>query len=80
MHIRALKQFQPREHPVQPGHADVVDALHAVAHDFGGDGGFFGHRQIAGAGADDGDETGALRQRFFSRWSRSGQADDGWRF
>ena len=49
----------------KPGHADVVNALDAVAHDFGGDGGFLGHRQIARAGANDGDEPGALRQRLF---------------
>ncbi len=58
-------RFHPREHPVQAGHADVVHAFHAVAHDFGGDGGFLGHRQIARAGADDGDEAGALAAWFF---------------
>ena len=75
--VRLLKRFHPREHPVQAGHADVVDALHAVAHDFGGDGGFLGHRQIARAGADDGDETGALGQRFFLDGHAAGEADDG---
>ena len=50
---------------MQAGHADVADALDAVAHDFGGDGGFLGHGQIARAGADDGDGAGAFARGLF---------------
>ena len=74
MTLRLLKRFHSREHPVQAGHADVVDALDAVAHDFGGDGGFLGHRQIARAGTDDGDEPGALGQRLFFDGHAAGEA------
>jgi hypothetical protein len=37
------------------GHAHVVDALHGAAHELGGDGRLLGHRQVGGAGAEDGD-------------------------
>jgi len=63
--IRALEPVELGERAMQSGDADVMRAFDAVAHDFGGDGGFLGHRQIARAGADHGDEAGALRQRFF---------------
>ena len=49
------------EQAMQAGDADIEDALDAVAHDFGGDGGFFGDRRIAGAGRDDDD--GALSRQ-----------------
>ena len=59
-----LDEFQPPEQTMQPGDADIMNALHVVAHDFGGDGGFFGDRQVACAGADDGDKPGRLRAGF----------------
>ena len=41
--------------PMDAGYADVVNRVHFIAHYFGGDLGFFGHRDVAGAGADYGD-------------------------
>jgi len=40
---------------LEAGHAHVVDALHGAAHELGGDRGLLGHRQVGGAGAEDGD-------------------------
>jgi len=53
---------------VDAGNADIVILLHAVAHDVGGDDGFFGDRDVGGAGAEHGDGAGTFRQRL---------ADDG---
>ncbi len=43
---------------VQAGDADIEDAADAGAHFLGDDGGFLGHGDIGGAGAEDGDEAG----------------------
>ena len=43
------------------GYADVVNGVDFVAHHFGGDLGFFGDGEIAGAGADHGDHSFAAR-------------------
>ena len=51
--------------PMQAGHADVVNALDPVAHDFRRHRRFLGHGQIAGAGANDRDGSGTFGQRFF---------------
>ena len=75
--VRALEQLHPRQHPVQARDADIVDSFHPISHDFRGDRGFLGDRQITRAGADDGDESGAAWAAAFSRWSRSGRGDDG---
>jgi hypothetical protein len=50
---------------MEPGDADVKESLHAVAHDIGGDGSLFGHGNVAGARAQDGDVAGSLRQWAF---------------
>ncbi len=42
------------------GYAYVVDGVHLVAHGFGGDLGFFGYEDVAGAGADNRDFAFAL--------------------
>ena len=39
------------------GDTDVVNGVHLVAHDLGGDLSFFGNRNIAGAGAHYGDDA-----------------------
>ena len=44
---------------MQTGHAHVRDTLDAVAHDFGGQGGLFGNRDIACPGGHNGDLAGA---------------------
>jgi hypothetical protein len=44
-----------RQQAMNAGHADVGDQLDRVAHQARGHHGFFGHRQIAGSGADHGD-------------------------
>ena len=49
------------QEPVQSSHAHVGNALDPVAHDIGGHGRLLGHRQITGAGANDGDGSGTLR-------------------
>src|SRR5690606_8649873 len=66
--IRALDRFEPVQQAVNAGNADVGDAFDAVAHDLGGDGRLFHDREVAGAGADDGDGARSFGQRF---------ADDG---
>ncbi len=40
---------------MEAGYADVVEAGDAGVEEFGGDGGFFGDGEVAGAGAEDGD-------------------------
>ena len=49
-----------RHQPVEPRHAAVIDALHAVAHGLAGDGGLLGHGLVGGAGTHDDDEPEAL--------------------
>ena len=41
------------EEPVDAGDADVIEMLDAIAHDLRGEQGFFGDRNVAGAGGDD---------------------------
>ena len=48
------------EEAVDAGDSDVVEVLDAVAHEFGGDDGFFGDGDVAGAGRDDEDGAFAL--------------------
>src|ERR1035438_6564024 len=45
---------------VDAGHPDIVDGVDFIAHQFRGDPGFFGHRHIAGAGADHTDAAFAI--------------------
>ena len=61
-HVRILKGVQAADETVESGDADVVDPRDPVAHDFGGDGRLFGHGQVAGARADDGDGARLLAQ------------------
>src|SRR5712692_4536744 len=49
-HARSLELLAMPEEPMQPGHADIVDGLGAVAHHFRGQAGLLGDRDIAGAG------------------------------
>jgi len=57
---RGLERRFLREQAVNAGYADVGDELDCVAHESGGDYGFFGDGQVAGAGADDHDSSLAL--------------------
>jgi hypothetical protein len=41
------------EEPVETRHADVVEAIDGISHDFEADGGFFGDREIRGSGGGD---------------------------
>ena len=52
-----------RQQAVNAGHAHVGDQLHGVAHQARGNGGFLGHGQVAGAGADHADGSLARRGR-----------------
>ena len=61
MTTRALvKRFAVGQQAVNAGDADVVEMLDFVAHEFGGDDGLFGHRDVAGSGGDDGDDALAI--------------------
>src|SRR5713226_3712333 len=48
-HARSLELLAMPQEPMQPGHADIVDGLGAVAHHFRGQAGLLGNRDIAGA-------------------------------
>ena len=51
--VRFLDDFQFLEQSMQSRHTHVGDSFHAIAHDFGGNGGFLCDWQIAGAGTHD---------------------------
>ena len=58
---RASRQpFAIAHQAVNAGDSDIVDGVHVIAHQFGGDLGFFRDRNIAGAGADHGDPALAV--------------------
>jgi len=48
------------EEAVDAGDSDIVEMLDAVAHEFGGDDGFFGDGDVAGAGGDNRDHALAV--------------------
>ena len=50
-HTRALQALPFRQESMETGDTHVVETIDVVAHELGGDGGFFGHRQIRRAGA-----------------------------
>ena len=50
------------EQPMQTGDADVVEPIDRIAHDFGGNGRFFGDRQVGGAGGGNEDRPAAARR------------------
>jgi hypothetical protein len=50
---------------MQPSDANVGNSFDPITHDFGGDGCFFGHREIAGSSANDRDGSRTLRRRLF---------------
>ncbi len=52
-----LEIGQVMNEAVETGYADIEDAADVGAHFFGDDGGFLGHGNIGGAGAEDGDEA-----------------------
>ena len=54
-------------------HADIVNGIHLVAHHLGGDLRFFGHRHIAGAGADHGDPALAVNRAVAPEADRAGK-------
>ena len=51
------------QNSLQAGDADVVDFLNAISHEVGGEGGFFGDGNVAGAGAGDDDSSGLFGER-----------------
>ena len=59
-HARLGQPLAIAHQAVNAGDSDIVDGVHFVAHQFGGDLGFLGHRDIAGAGADHGDPALAV--------------------
>ena len=69
-HFAALQRFVMGEQAMQAGDADIEEALDGRAEEFGSDGGFFGDREIAGAGAENGHGTGW-------RWLRGGLTQSG---
>ena len=64
-HVGLLDGFETTEQSMQPGDPNVINPLHIVAHDFRSDDGFFGHGQIAGSGAKDGNGAGSLGLKCF---------------
>jgi hypothetical protein len=67
-----------RKEAMQAGDADIGDAFDFDAEDRKRDGGFLGHRQIAGAGAHDADARGAARMGCgFDRDAAGGLVPDG---
>src|ERR1017187_2507108 len=52
--------FAVAHEAVDAGHADIVDGVDFIAHQFRGDPGFLGDRHIAGAGANHGDAAFAV--------------------
>ena len=61
--VRPGEPFARLEQPVQPGHADVLDALDPGAVHGHGERGLGGDRRVGGAGADHGDEPTGRRDR-----------------
>src|ERR1035441_4847365 len=58
--IRTLREFRVAHEAVDAGHADIVDGVDFIAHQFRGNPGFLGDRHIAGAGADHTDAAFAV--------------------
>jgi hypothetical protein len=56
-HAGGLERGFLGEEAMDAGDADVGDELDGVAHEAGGDRGFFSNGQVAGAGADDADSS-----------------------
>ncbi len=60
------------EEAVDAGDSDVIEMLDAIAHEFGGDHGFFGYRNIARASRDDGDYSFTITTAIAVEGDRSG--------
>ncbi len=58
---------------MQAGDANVEEAQHAVAHDFGGSGGLFGDGNVAGAGRDDADDSLTRLKLFLAQGQGAGE-------
>jgi hypothetical protein len=63
--VCALDLFVAIQQTVESRHAHVEESFDAVAHDIGGDGSLLGHRNIAGARAEDGNDARSFRQGLF---------------
>lgn len=60
--IGAAEGVEASQETVQSCHPDVVDTFDVISHEIGGDCGFLGDGEIAGAGAQDSDESGKFTQ------------------
>jgi len=71
-HLR-VELFKATQQTVHTRYADIGNALDVIAHDFRGDRGFFGNRQIARAGTGDNDRASAPFGVTFLNRDTSGQ-------
>ena len=55
------------------GHADIVEMLDRIAHQFRGDDSLFGDWNVAGSGGDDRDDTFAVSRWVFLKDNGAGQ-------
>lgn len=71
--IRAAESFQTIKEPVNPGDADIANALDPVAHNLSSNRCFLGYRQIARARARNGNGPANFSQRLFFDGNAAGQ-------
>lgn len=62
-HIGIAKEIHMSKQAMEAGDTDVEQALDCMAHELGGNGGFLGHWQVAGAGAEDRNVAMAFGER-----------------
>lgn len=60
------------ENSMKSGYSNIEDALDLIAHDIGGDGGFFSDGYVTGPGAEDGDSSLPFWERLFLEGETAG--------